>query len=67
VGMRVNVSHLAATPVGQTVRAVAELMTIDGRRLVFKVEAYDEKQKIGEGQHERFIVHLERFLQRLNG
>jgi hypothetical protein len=38
---------------------------IDGRRLVFKVEAYDEKQKIVEGQHERFIVHLERFLQRL--
>lgn len=67
VGTLVNVSHLAATPVGQTVRAVAELMTIDGRRLVFKVEAYDEKQKIGEGQHERYIVHLERFLQRLKG
>jgi predicted thioesterase len=67
VGTLVNVSHLAATPVGQTVRAVAELIAIDGRRLVFKVKAFDEKQKIGEGQHERFIVHLERFLQRLQG
>jgi fluoroacetyl-CoA thioesterase len=67
VGTQVHVSHLAATPIGQMVRAVAELIAIDGRKLVFKVEAYDEKQKIGEGQHERFIVHLERFLQRLKG
>lgn len=67
VGTLVNVRHLAATPVGQTVRAEAELKEIDGRRLLFKVEAYDEKQKIGEGEHERFIVHLERFLQRLGG
>jgi predicted thioesterase len=65
VGTLVNVSHLAATPLGQQVRATAELMEIDGRRLVFKVEAYDERQKIGEGRHERFIVNLERFLQRL--
>ena len=64
VGIHVNVSHLAATPIGQTVRATAELIAIDGRRLVFRVEAYDEKQKIGEGEHERTIVHLERFLQR---
>lgn len=65
VGTLVNVSHLAATPVGQRVRATAELIEIDGRRLVFKVEAYDEHQKIGEGRHERYIVNLERFLQRL--
>lgn len=65
VGTLVNVSHLAATPLGQQVRASAELIEIDGRRLVFKVEAYDERQKIGEGRHERFIVNLERFLQRL--
>ena len=62
VGTVVNVKHLAATPLGQKVRATAELMEIDRRRLIFKVEAYDEKQKIGEGQHERFIVKLERFL-----
>jgi fluoroacetyl-CoA thioesterase len=63
VGVVVNVRHLAATPLGQHVRATAELIEIDGRRLVFKVEAYDEKQKIGDGQHERFIVNLERFKQ----
>jgi len=65
VGTVVNVLHLAATPIGQQVRAVAELAQIDGRRLVFKVEAYDEQRKIGEGTHERFIVNLERFLKRL--
>ncbi len=64
VGTLVNVRHLAATPLGQHVRATAELIEIDGRRLVFKVEAYDEHQKIGEGLHERFIVHLQRFLQK---
>jgi fluoroacetyl-CoA thioesterase len=65
VGTHVNVSHLAATPLGQTVRAAAELIAIDGRRLTFRVEAFDEQQKIGEGQHERFIVHLQRFLQKI--
>ena len=62
VGTLVNVKHLAATPLGQRVHATAELIEIDRRRLVFKVEAFDEKQKIGEGFHERFIVNLERFL-----
>lgn len=65
VGTLVNVSHLAATPVGQRVRATAELIAIDGRRLTFRVEAYDERQKIGEGQHERFIVNLQRFLNKV--
>jgi fluoroacetyl-CoA thioesterase len=66
VGTEVFVRHLAATPLGQQVRATAELVEIDGRRLVFKVEAYDEKRKIGEGQHERFIVSLERFMKRID-
>lgn len=65
VGTLVNVKHLAATPLGQQVHASAELIEIDRQRLVFKVEAYDEKQKIGEGLHERFIVQLERFLQKI--
>ncbi|HEY0753430.1 MAG TPA: thioesterase family protein [Ktedonobacteraceae bacterium] len=64
VGTVVNIKHLAATPLGQHVRANAELIEIDRRRLVFKVEAYDEKQKIGEGLHERFIVQLEHFLRK---
>ena len=62
VGTLVNVRHLAATPLEQKVKATAELVEIDGRRLVFRVEAYDEQQKIGEGFHERFIVNLERFM-----
>jgi predicted thioesterase len=67
VGTHVNVSHLAATPLGQKVRATAELTEIDRRRLVFRVEAYDERQKIGEGQHERFIVDLQSFLSKVTG
>lgn len=67
VGTQVNISHLAATPVGQQVRASAELVEIDGRRLVFNVVAYDGRQKVGEGQHERTIVNLERFLGRIKG
>ncbi len=66
VGTVVNIRHLAATPPGQKVRASAELTERDGRRLIFHVTAYDEKQKIGEGRHERFIVHLERFLGKMN-
>ncbi len=65
IGTLVNVRHLGATPLGQQVRATAELIEIDSRRLLFKVEAYDEQKKIGEGQHERAIINLERFLQRL--
>lgn len=61
VGVEVNVKHLAATPVGMTVRARAELLEMDGRKLVFKVEAWDDAEKIGEGTHTRFIVDLERF------
>jgi fluoroacetyl-CoA thioesterase len=65
VGTHVNISHLAATPLGQQVRANAELIEINERRLIFNVVAYDERQKVGEGQHERTIVNLERFLGRV--
>lgn len=61
VGVEVNVKHLAATPVGMTVRARAELLSLEGRKLVFRVEAWDNAEKIGEGTHTRFIVDLERF------
>ena len=62
VGVHVNVSHCSATPVGMKVRCHSELVEIDRRRLVFKVEAYDEKTLIGEGTHERFIIDPERFM-----
>ena len=64
VGTLVNVHHIAATPIGQEVHATATLIEIDGRRLVFMVEASDEHQKIGEGIHERFIVQLDKFLRK---
>jgi predicted thioesterase len=65
VGILVNVRHLAATPVGGHVVAAAELVEIDGRRLVFRVTARDDKQLVGEGTHERARVLLDRFLARL--
>lgn len=66
VGTLVNVRHLAATPVGGHVVATAELIEIDGRRLVFRVSARDDNQVIGEGFHERARVLLDRFLARIN-
>ena len=62
VGTELNIKHISATPVGMKVSARAELLSIDGRALVFKVEAFDEAGKIGEGTHNRFIVDNERFL-----
>lgn len=65
VGTLVNVKHMAATPVGIKVTARAELLEIDGRRLVFKVEAWDEKEIIGSGVHERYIITLDKFLNKV--
>lgn len=65
VGTLVNIRHLAATPVGMTVRVRAELTAIDGRRLTFHVQAEDERERISEGTHERFIIDLTRFEARL--
>jgi predicted thioesterase len=65
VGTSIHTSHIAATPVGMKVRAEAVLEQVDGRRLIFKVTAYDEREKIGEGVHERFVVHREKFVSRV--
>jgi fluoroacetyl-CoA thioesterase len=64
VGVRVDVRHLAATPPGEQVRARAELIEVEGRRLVFHVEAFDSHEKIGEGTHERMVVDPARLLAR---
>ncbi len=64
VGARLDVRHLAPTPLGVEVRARAELVEVDGRRLVFRVEAFDPVDKIGEGSHERFVVDLGRLVAR---
>jgi fluoroacetyl-CoA thioesterase len=62
VGGRIDLQHIAATPVGMRVRARAELLEVDGRRLVFRVTAWDEVEPIGDATHERFIVDQARFI-----
>ena len=62
VGTKLNLTHDSATPVGMKVWAESEITEVDGRRIVLKVTAYDEKGLIGQGTHERFIVTNERFL-----
>jgi len=65
VGTHLDVKHFAATPVGLRVRARAELIRIDGRTLTFSIVAEDDRERIGEGTHERLIINVERFDQRM--
>lgn len=65
VGTQVNVAHLAATPVGMVVTFTAEVTAVNDRRIQFRVEARDEKEKIGEGTHERAIINVAKFATRL--
>ena len=67
VGISVDVRHLAATPPGSRVRARAELVEVDGCRLVFAVSAWDHREKIGEGMHQRYCVERASFAQRAQG
>jgi fluoroacetyl-CoA thioesterase len=65
VGGHIDVHHLAATPLGMQARARAELSAVEGRKLIFQVEAWDEVEKIGQAVHERFVVDTERFMARV--
>ena len=65
VGTHVDVYHLAAAPIGAVVTFTAEVTAVDGRRVQFRVEAWDEKEKIGEGTHERAIINVAKFATRL--
>jgi fluoroacetyl-CoA thioesterase len=65
VGISMNLKHTAPTPLGMEVRAVTEVTQVEGRKITFKLEAFDEKEKIGEATHERFIINSEKFNQRL--
>ena len=65
LGTEIRVKHLSATPLGMKVTAHALLKRVDKNRLLFLVDAYDEKEKVAEGEHERVLVSRERFLQRV--
>ena len=65
LGTRVDVRHLAATPVGRVVTGEAEIVKVDGRRLEFTIRALDGTEVIGTGTHERMIIDLARFSERL--
>ncbi len=65
VGISMNLKHTAPTPLGMEVRVVTEITQVEGRKITFKLTAFDEKEKIGEAVHERFIINAEKFNQRL--
>ena len=66
VGMSIEVSHTAATPPGHRARAEAEVTKVEGRRIEFKIEATDGVAPIGTGTHERMLIDMVRFVERLN-
>jgi predicted thioesterase len=65
VGTEVDIRHLAATPVGATVRTIAKVVAVERRLIRFEVEAFDEKRRIGEGRHARGLVNVEAFMKQL--
>ena len=67
VGTLVHAEHLAATPVGMKVYCESELVEIEGRKLVFELSVYDDKELIAKGRHERFIVRKDRFMEKVLG
>jgi predicted thioesterase len=65
LGTHVDLAHLAATPVGLIVRVEVEVLKVDGRRIEFAFTAFDEREKIAEGTHERYVSSIEKFRERL--
>ena len=65
VGSSINVKHIAPTPVGGDLRVVSRVTGISGRRVDFTVEAYDQAEKVGEAAHQRYVVELSKFQQRV--
>ena len=65
LGIHVDISHVAATPIGMKVHATAKVTAVEGNRIRFRVEAHDEAEMIGEGTHERVVVKVERFDKRV--
>ncbi|MDD4575137.1 MAG: thioesterase family protein [Bacteroidales bacterium] len=65
VGTEVNIKHIKATPIGEKVYAKTVLLEMDGKKLVFEVSAFDNKAQIGSGTHTRYIIHKERFMEKI--
>lgn len=65
VGTEVHVQHLKATPIGMKVRCHATLTHIDGKKLVFELKAWDEENLIGQGTHHRYIIHMQKFIEKI--
>lgn len=65
VGAMISTSHLKPSKIGNTISAIAELTEVEGRKLTFKIEAYDADQLIGSGEHIRYVVNREKFLAKL--
>ena len=65
LGTHLDVTHIAATPVGMRVRATAQVLKVEGRTVYFHVRAEDERELIGEGTHERVVVNVNRFDERV--
>lgn len=61
VGIAMDLKHMAATPLGMEIRVKTEVVAVEGRKLTFRLEAYDEVEKIGEANHERFIIQAAKF------
>ena len=65
VGTQVNVRHLSATPIGMTAHFSAEVIEVQGQRVTFRVEAWDDRDRIAEGTHERYVIDIDRFVAKL--
>src|SRR6476619_7143752 len=66
VGMMVNIRHLAATPVGRTVRAIARVIAVEAKSVLFEIEAWEGSRKIGDGTHRRGVVDVAEFERRFD-
>jgi len=65
VGTAVNIRHMAPTPLGKKVRCEAELIAIDRRKIMFKARVFDDVEQVGEAEHERFVIDLDKYMARL--
>ena len=65
VGLQVNIRHMAPTPIGKKVRCEAELVAVDRRKLTFKCKVFDDVEQVGEAEHDRFVIDLDKYMAKL--